>query len=107
MGTPAQARKKSAKRLEKHKQIVDERQQIVRKREQIVDELLSQQNREILERALDLYYEREYFAKEILPFISLDPREFEARLRARDRAGRKQSANGRSPHLEPPKAPGA
>jgi hypothetical protein len=43
------------------------------KREPIARELLSPQNREILWRALDLYYEREYFAKEILPFISLSP----------------------------------
>lgn len=62
MGTPAQTRKKSAKRLEKHQQLVDKRGQVVGRREQI------------LGRALDLYYEREYFAKDILPFISLDSR---------------------------------
>jgi hypothetical protein len=77
MSTPAQARKKRANRL--------------RKREQIVDGLLSTKDREVGLAALALYYEREYFAREILPFLSLDVREFEARLKSASARGRERA----------------
>jgi hypothetical protein len=82
MGTPAQARKKSDERIRKRKQIVDEREQIIAGREQFVDRFGRPQNRQTVLAALDLYFEREYFAREILPCLSLDPRQFEARLKS-------------------------
>jgi hypothetical protein len=83
MGTPAQARARRAGRLEKRKQIVDEREQIVAKREQIVDGFLNPQNRKTLLADLDAGMQARA-VREILPFLSLDRREFEAQLRARD-----------------------
>ena len=66
MATPAQARARSAKRIHK--------------REQIVDGFLSPQNRVTLLAALDALA-RERAAREIVPLISLDLREFKARVR--------------------------